>query len=516
MTAASRVVAAVDLGSTSVRCSIAQLSAKNDWDLLEHAEYPLNLLPAIARRRLTRSEFDALHVACRELLLLVKSYGVSAVRYVASPSLREIVNIDVALERVDLLHNINVEILDGAEEGRLYHQALSVLMERRGTCPAGNILLMDIGSSTSSVSWMSEGSIMETLEEHVGTERVSFKFDQHEDSTVLPTSLDRLALGASRVMMNRLRRPRQGNPSIDQLLITGRGPRALARLLGATTTTGVFPSLTRASLDDTFEHLLCLDPLERRAWAKPTGMTSTGLLSALTLMRQLAAATEASHVQIPELELCDGLIADFLPEAYGPHRLPGDQLRAAATEIALRYGMSEQYALNTASLAAQLFDASQPLHHLGERERLLLELAALMHDVGAHINVRSRHKHSYYMLKNLELSGLTSRERDIIAHVARYHRGKAPQGSHVEFARLDRAARMLVSVLAAILRVAYALDVERSQRITRLSCKIVKNDLRIAVDSSDVALERWSMERRGGLFKSVFGLNVSIVTENAV
>src|SRR5690606_32519860 len=153
------------------------------------------------------------------------------------------------------------------------------------------------------------------------------------------------------------------------------------------------------------------------------------------------------------------------------------------------------------------------LHHLGERERLLLELAALVHDVGAHINVRSRHKHSFYMLKNLDISGLTFRERDIVAHVARYHRGKVPQPSHLEFAQLDRAARMLVSTLASLLRVAYALDVERSQRITQVSCKVVKNEFRIAVNSDDVALERWSMDRRSSLFKSVFGLNIVVVPD---
>lgn len=79
--------------------------------------------------------------------------------------------------------------------------------------------------------------------------------------------------------------------------------------------------------------------------------------------------------------------------------------------------------------------------------------------------------------------------------------------------RLDRRARMEVSTLAAILRVAYALDVERSQRIKKVKCTIDKNTFRIETDVQDVALERWSMERKSGLFKSVFGLEVQVVPE---
>jgi exopolyphosphatase/guanosine-5'-triphosphate,3'-diphosphate pyrophosphatase len=81
--------------------------------------------------------------------------------------------------------------------------------------------------------------------------------------------------------------------------------------------------------------------------------------------------------------------------------------------------------------------------------------------------------------------------------------------------QLDRSARMQVSTLAAILRVAYALDVERSQRIKQVKCTIDKNVFRIETNVQDVALERWSMDRKSGLFKNIFGLGVQVVPEQS-
>lgn len=506
-----RVVSAIDCGSTSVRCSIAEAS-EHDWAPVEDVDYPLDLLEAIRRRRLNRAEMDRLVHAFHEVLNLGKSYGVSAVRAVATPSLREVTNVDVLLERVKSSFGLDVELLDGAEEGRLYHQALSWVLAHEKREMNGDVLLMDLGSATSSVSWIRDGNLVQALEEHIGTERFAFSFGEHRDDAIMPNCLDRLALGASRVLMNRLVHPGHVGAMFETVLVTGRGPRELVKLLGVKSSS-LLPELPLQLINETFLMLSRLSPLERTRWAIGADVDVDGLLSSLAIMRRMGAAAQVDHIVVPELRLRVGLLFDFLPGAPGPYRLAREHLIAAASELAVRYGMDRAYSQNTAALAVQIFDATARIHHLGERERLMLEVASIVHDVGAHISVRSRHKHSFYILRNVELSGLTLDERETVAHVARYHRSGVPISSHEEYMRLDRRARMEVSTLAAILRVAYALDVERSQRIKKVKCAIVKNTFRIETDVQDVALERWSMARKSGLFKNVFGLEVQVVPE---
>ncbi len=506
-----RVVSAIDCGSTSVRCSIAEAS-EHDWAPVEDAEYPLDLLEAIRRKRFTRSEMERLLQALRDTVELGRTYGVSAVRAVATPSLREVANVDVLLERAKLSLGLDVELIDGAEEGRLYHQALTWVLGQEERHLGGDLLLMDLGSATSSVSWIRDSNLVQTLEEHVGTERFAFSFGEHKDEAILPNCLDRLALGASKVLINRLYHPGHTGPQFASVLVTGRGPRELVKLLGAKDES-LLPSLSLTALDETFMMLSRLSPLERAQWASESTVDIPGLLSSLAIMRRIGAAAGVERVVVPELRLRIGLLFDFC-QVHRAHivcrvniwlRQQVSSLRVTAwTKIIRRTPQRSPF---------RFFDATRPLHHLDERSRLLLEIASLVHDVGAHISVRSRHRHSFYILRNADWSGLNLREREIVAQIARYHRGKVPMGLTEEGAHLDRFERMQLSTLAAILRVAYALDVERSQRIKLLKCTISKNVFRIETEVQDVALECWSMARKSGLFKSVFGLEVQVVPE---
>lgn len=120
-------------------------------------------------------------------------------------------------------------------------------------------------------------------------------------------------------------------------------------------------------------------------------------------------------------------------------------------------------------LADQIFLATQPLHKLGEEARRLLARAAFLHNTGMLIEVRRHHKHSYRLIKETPLPGFTEQERLEIACIARYHRRALPNTSHEEFAALGKAARKRVSALAALIRIADALDFNHDGRVLHLS-----------------------------------------------
>lgn len=127
------------------------------------------------------------------------------------------------------------------------------------------------------------------------------------------------------------------------------------------------------------------------------------------------------------------------------------------------------HARQVTRLSLQLFDATQDLHHLDERARLLLERGAFLHNTGMMIEARRHHKHSFRLIKGTKLPGFTDEERHEIACIARYHRRALPSTSHEEFAVLSRSARKRVSALAALLRVADALDYSHDGRVLRLA-----------------------------------------------
>ena len=114
-------------------------------------------------------------------------------------------------------------------------------------------------------------------------------------------------------------------------------------------------------------------------------------------------------------------------------------------------------------------------HGLGDRERLLLQVAALLHDVGIYVSLRAHHKHSQYILAASQIFGLSDEETAIVVeHRPLSSRGIAAAIAHA--VRRARSARIasIVDKLAAILRVANALDAEHAAE-GRATCGLVRH-----------------------------------------
>jgi exopolyphosphatase/guanosine-5'-triphosphate,3'-diphosphate pyrophosphatase len=159
-----------------------------------------------------------------------------------------------------------------------------------------------------------------------------------------------------------------------------------------------------------------------------------------------------------------------------------------------------------AQLAVRLFDELRSEHGLTDRDRLLLEVAALLHDVGIYVNLRGHHKHSQYILSVSEVFGLSRDDMALVSNVARYHRRAPPQKSHLPYMALDRDARIVVNKLASILRIANALDADHLQKVSDL--KIVSEEGNWVLEvkgAGDFTMERLVVLSRSDLVTEVFG-----------
>ncbi len=94
--------------------------------------------------------------------------------------------------------------------------------------------------------------------------------------------------------------------------------------------------------------------------------------------------------------------------------------------------------------------------------RGILQAAALMHDVGKAKGSENHGKASYRMIRKLPRPlGLSARELELAAVVARYHRGALPRPQRKTLQMLELPLRRVAMELAGILRLANALDPRR-------------------------------------------------------
>lgn len=170
-------------------------------------------------------------------------------------------------------------------------------------------------------------------------------------------------------------------------------------------------------------------------------------------------------------------------------------------------------------LSVQLFEATQPLHQLDKLALRLLERAAFLHNTGMMIEARRHHKHSFRLINETKLPGFSDEERFEIACIARYHRRALPSTSHEEFAALSRQARQRVSILAALLRVADALDYSHDGRVLRVAGEKELSDKKNWVISlwtrplADLDAELEHAHEKADLFEKVFKLKLQFIIQ---
>ena len=143
--------------------------------------------------------------------------------------------------------------------------------------------------------------------------------------------------------------------------------------------------------------------------------------------------------------------------------------------------------------------------------RELLHAAAIVHDVGYFINYSKHHKHTYHLVMHSDLGAFTQRQRELIANIARYHRGSRPRKQHSNFARLSRSDRSIVRTMASILRLAVGLDRSHMHSVQSVSlhCQEGVATIMIAAER-DVSVDIWGAMRKAPMFEKVFGLKLHI------
>ena len=188
------------------------------------------------------------------------------------------------------------------------------------------------------------------------------------------------------------------------------------------------------------------------------------------------------------------------------------------------YNLCELYRVNlphaghVRSLALLLFDDLQHIHLLGDKERELLEAAALLHDVGYHVSPDQHHKHGYYIILHCVMPGFTNDEAELIANIARYHRKSHPKRKHENFLALSPAKQRVVELAAGILRIAEGLD--RRQQQLAASVRAIDDGAAIrliitpARQDAPPDIELWGAIRRKGLLEEILGRKITVLIDN--
>lgn len=498
-------IAAIDVGSNAIRLMVSRLNGDGELETLENLRLPVRL----GQDAFTSGQFSeqTMQMAVDAFLRFRKVsevFEVVQTRAVATSAMRETANSALLMERITLETGFILELISSEEEARLIHLAVTRRMNLKGK----QAVLIDIGGGSVEVTVSNGENILSTESYGMGTVRLLRKLDTAEGKKLPFNRLVREYAESARRYIDR----EIGNEKVDVCLGTGGNLEEMGRLR---------KRLFKRDRDD----LISLDELERLV-EKLSELSvderikkfdlrpdrADVILPATVVLLMIAREIGVKEVLIPGVGLKDGVLLEMAPLALGPSLPRRDQALASAEQMGCKYAYDAEHGTFTARLAAHLFNQSLSLHHLTENERLLLEIAARLHDIGHFVNTLDHDKHGYYLLCYHPLIGLTAAEQAVVANLVRYHRKDTPTIADENYKLLHPKDRLAVTKLCALLRLADALDTSHTSRVQTVDLEQRREglwQLKLSGDG-EFMLEKWTLEKRKALFQDVFGIKLEI------
>jgi len=489
------ILAAIDVGTNAARLQIAEVGADGALTTIHTERDPVRPGEGVFA---TGEIPDAV---AERLVVTLRRYGQVAKRYkahlraVATAAFREAKNRDSVVERIRAEAGVELEVISGQEEARLI--GLGVLRDRP---KKGRTLILDIGGGSTEVLLAVDGEPTDLHSLALGAVRLTELFATSDE-------IDRRKLALLRGFARRIMA--EG--------LDGRIPRPPRLALGSSGTVrsvvafAASPGTAHASptqLTRAVNALVTMPAAERRQRFEAN--RADIVVAGAVILEAFAQQLQLESVTAVEGGLRDGVLVDLWRRE---HRAPDDHLLTdAAMNVGRHFQFDEAHGSQVAMLATSLFDGLKPLHQLDAGDRQLLEVAALLHDVGHVVARHKHHKHTHYLIENAEFPTLSSHERALIALVARFHRRTVPRRNHPLLSTLPLADFNRVRRMATILRLADALDGSHETHVESLACRKGVDTVTITLRSrSGIELELWDAEHEAALFEQVFGRRLKLV-----
>lgn len=504
----SRKTAIIDLGSNSVRMLLMEVFEDGSYKLLDEVKDMVRLSQGMGQEKTLKPLAIKRTMDTLQLFLkLIKVHQVDHIIPVATAAVRMAANQKAFLEKVALETGFQFRVISGEEEA--YYGYLGVV----NTLPVERGVAIDIGGGSTEITW---------IEDNQKKESVSFDFGA--------VTLTERFIGREVITEEKVR-------AVEDFVAKEFGKLEWLTslrdypVIGIGGTIRTLAKMDKHRIDYPLESLhnyqMTMDEVEEAYGKVTTGtvqeirkidgvnkdradLIAAGLAPVHLLMKKL----KSKKLIISGNGLREGLFYEqYLKDMEYPKPVLEDVLFHSADNIIKNFGMNEKHCYRVQNLALELYDQTGELHQLGENERRLLAVAALIHDLGMSIDYYNHHKHGFYLSLNIRIHGLSNRERVMVAFLVGSHREKNLKKEWRDYHMLvDKEDMEKVEKLSIFLKIAEKLDRSEYGSIEGLLCYVGEEDVQIMLKSTTTSeLEISSAMKFSKDFEKTYGRKLYIV-----
>jgi exopolyphosphatase/guanosine-5'-triphosphate,3'-diphosphate pyrophosphatase len=505
-------IAAIDIGTNSIRCIIAEASKDGKFKILDDEKATVRLGEGLALTGIISDEASnrALE-AIRRFHKLVIGLDVEAVEAVATSAVRTATNGKELIAKLSEELGHEIRIISGEEEAELTATSAISNFDMYGKRYA----MIDIGGGSVEIVTAYGNHVEEFYSLELGAVVMTdcyLKSDPIADKEL--KKLRSFIRGTLKHTFSGMK------VSVDTLIGSGGTVTALGCMAMQMRKDNYVSIHGSEALRAEVVHLLAMlahrDLKERRTVPGLNQDRADIIVAGVVVIDELMSFFDANRLIVNERGIREGLLIKAMKRLglYAGGGTP-PTWRDSIKEFAVSCHVNEQHGSHVAVMALSIFDTLALPFGLQKPDRKLLEAAAILHDCGYFISYGSHHKHSYHLIRHSELFGFTPRERELIAQIARYHRKSIPKRKHEAFQSLKEKDQVIVAQLGGILRLADGLDRRRNGLVQEVTCLFGGTTVTINLTATeDVSVEIFGANAKKDLFEKAFGCSVVFATQS--
>lgn len=504
-----KISCVIEIGSNLIHCKIVQRRG-NILQVLENIEHDLMLgKDTFSSGKISFDKLDEVYRIINKFIILARGYGINEkdIKTIATTAVREAKNKDYIIDQIKVKTGLEVNIMDDSEEKFHNYKNLIKVLDQKSFSETS--LIAYISSGSLGIAVYKKGKIVYNQNILIGTLKLSEILGKVKHDTDKLYIMIEDYLSTYTNMLSKTLPVKE----IKNFVVLGREVNLLLHEC-ETKQEHDFFIMEKEELNKFYNNVKDKLPEQLSYIYNLKEDKAEILLPCLGIYKSLFELTSAEEILLSKEELADSVIYSdlFDSSALDLEKTLKKSTVETAKNLAKRFQYDEKHAKYVEDLSLKIFDKLKDIHGLGKKEKLILQTAAILHDIGKYINIRNHYIHSYNIIKGSDIIGLNKYEIEVVANLARYHSRILPSLEHEEYRNLKSKNRVLLSKLLAILRLADGLDRSHKQKAQDIVLKLEDNELYIYYRTTeDMLIDEWSFNSKSKFLQEVFGIKAYLI-----